>query len=594
MIAAIEEAPSLGAMMLTAWLLARLLAVKLVEEELAERAQRPTKWPNCEKCGKKLESKGFVKRTLRGLIGTVRWERRVGRCPDRCEIGQVAPLDTELGLRPNQRVSDALKRAACALAVFVPFGEARELLALLTGVVVNSGSIWNWVQEVGRKAKARLERQLKALLIGELPEVEEIETEVAELPLLIGADGVMVPFRPDGGQPKGRTVWREVKVGILARLGRRVTKAGKPVTQLVRRRLVAVRGDIDALQPRLWIESVRQGILTTKTVVWLSDGGRGFWRLFRDQFEVHAQGILDFYHAAQNLWQGAKAWLDGRTQRARQWFVLARRKLRRGKADEVLADIKAALALEGLPDSARKTLTNLYNYLDMHRDHINTLVDQRISRIRFLGAVAPAEAKRHSSFNIGVDRDSTQVERISECKRPAEREGGYKAELVRLGHAASRDTHHVPGIRGLTEKVGKVTAHLPATGVLKDHIRVFSRQFERRVLVIKGGGDDHPRAFGDHVLHCGRCTGLLGDILSLDDLNAFDVLGDGSYGLMHCLVVAGVVDRTTMKCSDDQAGTLFNWFHGFRWLLYRWFLNHGVGLGRSFGGCFRWSACSEQ
>jgi hypothetical protein len=370
MVTAIEQAPLLGVMMLAAWRLARRLAVKLVEEELKERAQHPTEWPVCRKCGKRLESKGFADRSLRGLIGIVKWRRRTGRCPDGCKIGQVAPLDAELGLRPNQRVSDALKRAACALAIFVPFGEARELLVLLTGVEVNAGSIWNWVQEVGRQAKARLERQLKALLIGELPEVEEIETEVTELPLLIGADGVMVPFRPNGGQPKGRTVWREVKVGILARLGRRMTKAGKPVTQLVRRRLVAVLGDIDALQPRLWIESVRQGILTAETVVWLSDGGRGFWRLFRDQFEAHAQGILDFYHAAQNLWKGAKAWLDGRTQQARQWFVLARRKLRRGKADEVLTDIKAALALEGLPDSARKTLTNLYNYLDTHRDHI--------------------------------------------------------------------------------------------------------------------------------------------------------------------------------------------------------------------------------
>jgi hypothetical protein len=367
----VENAPTLAAMMLAAWQLARALAVRLVEEELKERAQRPTEWPLCKKCGKRLESKGFADRSLRGLIGIVRWKRRTGRCPDGCKSGQVAPLDTELGLRPNQRVSDALKRAACALAVFVPFGEARELLALLTGIVVSPGSIWNWVQEAGRKAKARLERQLKALLAGELPVVEEIGAEEAELPLLIGADGVMVPFRPDGGQPKGRTVWREVKVGILARLGQRVTKAGKPVTHLVHRRLVAVLGDIDALQPRLWIESVRQGILTAETVVWLSDGGRGFWRLFRDQFEAHAQGILDFYHAAQNLWKGAKAWLDGRTKRARQWFVLARRKLRRGKADEVLADIKAALTLDGLPDSARKTLTNLYHYLDTHRDHID-------------------------------------------------------------------------------------------------------------------------------------------------------------------------------------------------------------------------------
>jgi hypothetical protein len=371
LLVSVESAPTLSAMMLAAWQLARTLAVAVVEDVLAERAQQRTEWPLCEKCGARLESKGFKPRQLIGLIGTVHWKRRLGRCPKKCKIGQVAPLDTELGLKPNQRVSDGLMRAACALAVFVPFGTAAVLLALLTGVVMSPESIWNWVQLVGAEAKARLERQLKALVAGELPEVEEIETEVAQLPLLIGADGVMVPFRPDGGQPKGRTVWREVKVGILARLGQRMTKTGKPVTQRMRRRLVAVLGDIDALQPRLWLESVRQGILTAKTVVWLSDGGRGFWRLFHDCFEEHAQGILDFYHAAQNLWKGAKAWLDGRTQRARQWFVLARRKLRRGKADEILADIKAALALEGLPDSARKTLTNLYNYLDTHRDHID-------------------------------------------------------------------------------------------------------------------------------------------------------------------------------------------------------------------------------
>jgi hypothetical protein len=45
--------------------------------------------------------------------------------------------------------------------------------------------------------------------------------------------------------------------------------------------------------------------------------------------------------------------------------------LRRGKANEVLTDLQAALALEGLPDSARKTLQNLYHYLDTHRDHID-------------------------------------------------------------------------------------------------------------------------------------------------------------------------------------------------------------------------------
>ena len=68
-IVAIQDAPSLGALMWAAWRLARVLAVKLVEEEWMERAQRPTEWPKCKKCGAQLRSKGFVERYLTGRLG---------------------------------------------------------------------------------------------------------------------------------------------------------------------------------------------------------------------------------------------------------------------------------------------------------------------------------------------------------------------------------------------------------------------------------------------------------------------------------------------------------------------------------------------
>ncbi|MBK8987333.1 MAG: hypothetical protein IPM39_14860 [Chloroflexi bacterium] len=35
-----------------------------------------------------------------------------------------------------------------------------------------------------------------------------------------------------------------------------------------------------------------------------------------------------------------------------------------------MADIQAALAVPGLPESAQQALTKLYNYLDKHREHI--------------------------------------------------------------------------------------------------------------------------------------------------------------------------------------------------------------------------------
>jgi len=216
-----------------------------------------------------------------------------------------------------------------------------------------------------------LQEHLQALAHGDLPVPEALAADLAAAPLVLGADGVMVPFRPTGGQPTGKTRWQEIKVGVLARLGQHRTRTGKVVTRLYHRRLVAVLGDVDALKPRLWLEAVRQGIRQAPQVVWLSDGARGLWRLYEERFAAHAVGILDFYHAVQYLWKGTAAWLDGRTTQARRWFGWARHRLRHGQPDGVMADVVEALEVEGLPDSARDTVMALYAYLERHRDHID-------------------------------------------------------------------------------------------------------------------------------------------------------------------------------------------------------------------------------
>src|SRR5947208_12683790 len=106
----------------------------------------------------------------------------------------------------------------------------------------------------------QLEGELGALAAGELPAVEPLAAELEALPLVIGADGVMVPFRPHPRTAKGKIRWREIKVAILARLGARLTREATRVTRLWQRRLVAVLGTIDDLAPRLWLEAVRQGV----------------------------------------------------------------------------------------------------------------------------------------------------------------------------------------------------------------------------------------------------------------------------------------------------------------------------------------------
>lgn len=368
---AVEDASSLSALILATWQVVRVLGVHLIEAVLAERAHQPTLWPPCPACGALLRSKGFAPRQMTSLFGPIQWQRRVGRCPRGCAIAQVVPLDEALGVQPHQRTSGELQSLGCALAVFIPFATAARLLGWYCGSVVSPRAVWCWVQAAGHQAMARLQEELNTVAQGHIPPPEPLTTDLAALPLALGADGVMVPFRPTGGQPTGETRWHEVKVGVLARLRQHRTRTGKMVTRLHQRRVVAVLGDIEALAPRLWLEAVRQGIQGAPQVVWLSDGARGLWRLFDERLATYAMGILDFYHAAQNLWRAAAAWLDGRTTQARRWFTWARHRLRHGMPDGVLADLLDALDVAGLPATARDTLPTVYMYLERHREHID-------------------------------------------------------------------------------------------------------------------------------------------------------------------------------------------------------------------------------
>src|SRR2546430_11863877 len=204
----------------------------------------------------------------------------------------------------------------CLLAVFVLYETARRLLRQLTGVERAAGTALGVGPAGGATGDGAARGRVRSVGGGgEPPGVEPLTAEPEALPLVIGADGVMVPFRPHPRTAKGKTRWREIKVAILARMGARLSHPGARVSRLCQRRLVAVLGAIDDLAQRLWLEAVRQGVRTAMRVVWLSDGGRGLWSVFQRLFQaVRVTAILDFYHAAQNLYKGASAWLDGRTR----------------------------------------------------------------------------------------------------------------------------------------------------------------------------------------------------------------------------------------------------------------------------------------
>jgi hypothetical protein len=200
------------------------------------------------------------------------------------------------------------------------------------------------VQAKGQQAEAELKQQLQQQAAGEAVPEEALDESLAALPLAIGADGVMVPFRPTPQSTCGKTKWQEIKVGVLARLEMRQHAEGQCRPQLQHRRVVAVVGKIDAFIPPLRLEARRQAFESAPQVIWRSDGGRGFWRVYQTCFAHCAIAVLDFFHAAGHLWRATTALVeDPRSAQAMNWFRRWRHPLRHGQHHQVLTVLTALI-----------------------------------------------------------------------------------------------------------------------------------------------------------------------------------------------------------------------------------------------------------
>ena len=293
LLSVVEEACSLTTLVLAAWQVGRLLAVHLIEAVLAARGRQPSAWPSCPRCGVTLRSKGFATRQVMSLCGPIQWRRRIGRCPQGCAIAQVAPLDDALGyshisgragnssrwdvpwqclcrLRPRR---DCWAGTAVAWSAPEPCGVGCKRLAT---------RLWSTSTQTWPLWRRGMSRRQSRWWLSERP---------CRWPW-----GPMASWCRFGRRrkPQGEIRWREIKVGVLARLGQHRTRTGHLVTRLHQRRLVAVLGDIEMLTPRLWLEALRQGIRRAPQVVWLSDGGGGYGACLKSSLPVMLRASWTF------------------------------------------------------------------------------------------------------------------------------------------------------------------------------------------------------------------------------------------------------------------------------------------------------------
>lgn len=304
-------------------------------------------------CGRRMENRGRRAVTLNSQSGEFRFTRNRYRC--RTCGRSLMPADAAICCG-RHRITRLLARNVCQLATLEHFTQLEQLLADQHGVHLGHDPMFRLVHDVG----GTLEQH-------RLAEVEHWQSqppdkrvwpaaEVTPSRVSVSCDGIMFctnQREPDPQHPGcQRMIWKQMRVGCVwwedahGHLHKRVTWGQAD--------------DYQSFGAALYRLACRCGYREAQEKIFAADGGEWCWSIQQKYF-ADAEGILDWYHAAEHVWQcgklltstpaAAKAWVDQALAMLRDeggigllHGLCAEHKIRRGK-------------------TARQALQQLINYV---------------------------------------------------------------------------------------------------------------------------------------------------------------------------------------------------------------------------------------
>jgi hypothetical protein len=234
------------------------------------------------------------------------------------------------------------------------FERTSQFLQALTGISFSKSSLHRLTGELG-EAVAAHEAQVARAMIQVPARQEEVTWRTSPEPpsetLAVSADGVMVHLRQEG--------WKEVKVMSVSA----VTHALDPVTGALDARLTqhsycAGLWDVAAFTPYYWAEAYRRGVERAKTTLCINDGAMWIWNMAFQCFAQRTE-ILDWWHAAQRLWEIALARLSA--QDAPRWVEARQAELRTSRLRLLLRQVRLLCPrTQPLPQGVREAVLYLF------------------------------------------------------------------------------------------------------------------------------------------------------------------------------------------------------------------------------------------
>jgi hypothetical protein len=249
---------------------------------------------------RKMESSGVREKTVRTVLGPVRFGRSRYVCP---ECGAVEyPGDALLGVAGTGFSPGARRLMVRAGCRGESFAEAAEDLRLYAALELGAKDVERVAEGVGRLIDDWMQRQGAAALMGANPDEDAEEP----IPILyVALDGTGAPIRKSelagvrGKACGGQAKTREVKLGCVF-TQTTLDDKGNAVRD---KHSTSYAGAIEpsvGFGHRLYQEAVRRGLRQAQKVVVLSDGAEYNATIARQHFP-QATHVLDFYHGAERL-----------------------------------------------------------------------------------------------------------------------------------------------------------------------------------------------------------------------------------------------------------------------------------------------------
>ena len=279
---------------------------RVISEAALNEAATEVRHPSC--CGRRMANRGRRAITVQGLDGPLRIRRTRYRCRTCGHESTPADGPQTCG---RHRLTRPLAKRVCQLATVEHFTRLPQLMFDQHGVRLSHHEMLDLVQDVGGAVDVQRRAEVEAW--AQSADKHWPAAEVTPQRVYVSVDGIMYctnEREPHPDDPtRQRLKWQQMRVGCVY---------WQDEHERWHKQMIWGREDAQSFGASLYRLACGCGYREADEKLFAADGGEWCWSIHQQYFAA-AQGILDWYHASEHVWDTARVLHSNDTEARKAW-----------------------------------------------------------------------------------------------------------------------------------------------------------------------------------------------------------------------------------------------------------------------------------